>query len=100
MKSVGIEISQKDILIVDEADLISDCYEGSFEKSILSKDLSKKLLEEILEIKKSCQLKDKCTIFPYGSNKKVYKKILQLKNSMDTESAGDFDFLNVIDRCN
>jgi len=76
MKSVGIEISEKSILIADEADLISGCYESSFEKSILSKDLSKKLLEGILEIKESCQLEDKFTIFPYGSNKKVSKKIL------------------------
>jgi len=50
MKSVGIEISEKSILIADEADLISGCYESSFEKSILAKDLSKNLLNEIKKI--------------------------------------------------
>ena len=67
----------------------------------MAKDLSENLLKGILEIKKSCQLKDKCkcTIFPYGSNKKIHEKILLLKNSIDTEFSGDFDLKNVIDRC-
>ena len=76
MKSVGIEISKKNIVIVDEADLISGSYEGSFESSICSKDLSENLLKEILEIKNSCQLEDKCTIFPHDKNKNVNKTIL------------------------
>jgi hypothetical protein len=50
MKSAGIKISKKNILIVDEADLISGCYEGSFETSICPKDLSENLLNEIQKI--------------------------------------------------